>query len=303
MAIRSLSLGVILLVIIMILACAYSINEGQQGLLLRLGKIMLNDQGTPAVKEPGLHFKWPLINSVEIFDTRLQTLEIESSRMVTKNKKDVLVDSYVKWRIKDLALYYTRTGGNVFVAESLLKQKVNNGLRAEFGMRDIQEVVSGERVDIMKSLKEQADESAKSLGIEIVDVRIKGIDLPSEVSSAVFDRMRAERERVATEHRAKGKSEAEAIRAKADANVTVIKAKAESDAKRVRSEGDAQAAKIYADSYQKNPEFFIFLRSLQAYEAVFKDKNDIMVLKPDSQFFNYFNQIKELHGKAGQAKG
>jgi membrane protease subunit HflC len=287
--IKSMTLLIIAIAIIVFFSTVYTIDEGTRGLLLRLGDITLNKEGTADIKLPGLHFKWPFINTVRILDIRMQTLEIESTRIVTKSKKDVLVDSYVKWRINDLSLYYTRTGGNELVAESLLKQNINNGLSAEFGTRTIQEVVSGERLDIMKRIQEQTTQSAKELGIEIVDVRIKGIDLPSEVSSAVFDRMRAERERVATEHRAKGRSESESIRAKADAAVTIIKATAESDARRIMGEGDALAAQIYAEAYKKNPEFYAFLRSISAYQAAFKNKNDILILKPDGQFFQYFN--------------
>lgn len=272
------------------LSSLYTIREGQRGLLLRLGKLVTDPKtGMPVVKEPGLHFKWPFVNRARVLDVRLQTLGIESSRYMTAKKKDVWVDSYVKWRIADLALYYTRTGGNAFRAEALLKQLVNDGLRAEFGKRDIQEVVSGERTDIMALLRREANIGAKKLGIHVVDVRIKGIDLPEEVSNAVFDRMRAERERSATEHRAKGRAAAEAIRAEADATVTVTVATAESNAKKVRAKGNAIAAEIYTNAYTKDKSFFVFYRSLIAYDGAFKD-NDILVLRPDNQFFKYFNR-------------
>lgn len=268
----------------------YIVNEGQQAILLRLGKIIIDkNTNEPAVQGPGLHFKWPFIYVARVFDTRIQTLAIDSSRIVTAEKKDVLVDFYVKWRIHNLAAYYTSTDGNEFQAETLLQQKLNDGLRAEFGKRNIREVVSGERIDIMAILKTYANESAQNLGIKIIDVRIKSIDLPTEVSTAVYERMRAERERVATEHRADGKAAAEAIRAKADANVTVALAKAKSDAKRIHGEGDATAAAIYATAYAKNPDFFAFYRSINAYVESFADKKDVLVLKPDSQFFKYFN--------------
>lgn len=281
----------LLVLLLLGFSSVYIVNEGQQAILLRLGKIV-HDSKTqqPAVKGPGLHFKWPFINMARIFDTRIQTLDIDSSRIVTAEKKDVLVDYFVKWRIDNLPQYYTSTGGNEFQAETLLEQKLNDGLRAEFGKRNISEVVSGERTDIMAILRTYANKSAKGLGINIIDVRIKAIDLPSEVSTAVYERMRAERERVATEHRADGKAAAEAIRAKADANVTVTLAKASSDAKRIRGSGDALAAKTYADAYSKNAEFFEFYRSLNAYRDVFNNKKDIVVLQPDSQFFKYFNK-------------
>lgn len=269
----------------------YTVREGQQGILLRLGKIAVDPQtGKPAVKKPGLHFKVPLINTARIFDTRLQTLSIRSSRIVTEEKKDVLVDYYVKWRIENLPLYFTRTGGNKIQAETLLEQKLNDGLRAEFGKRNISEVVSGERRDIMKILQKQADQSAESLGIQIIDVRIKRIDLPTEVSNAVFERMRAERKRIANEHRARGRSKSEAFRAQADAKVTVILASARSTSKKVRGQGDAEAAKIYADAYNRDSEFYSFYRSLRAYQNAFKSKKDILVLKPDSQFFKFFKK-------------
>ena len=283
---------VMILAIMLAFSSVYTVREGQQAILLRLGKIEVDHKtGKPAVKNPGLHFKYPFINSARVFDVRMQTLDIESSRIVTAEKKDVLVDYYAKWRIQNLPLYFTRTGGSSLQAETLLKQRLNDGLRAEFGKRDISEVVSGERQDIMAILKEQANESARSqLGIYVVDVRIKRIDLPTEVSNAVFDRMRAERERVATEHRAEGKSVANATRASADATVTVTLATANSEAKKIRGKGDGEAAKIYADAYKKNPEFYAFYRSLQAYRNTFNKPEDILVLKPDSQFFKYFNQ-------------
>jgi len=282
-----------LLVVVLFLGYSsiYIVYEGQQGILLRLGKMAVNPETNQVyVKKPGLHFKIPFINQARILDTRIQTLDIESSRVVTAEKKDVLVDYYAKWRINNLPLYYTSILGTIGGIEPLLTQKLNNGLRAEFGKRDIKEVVSGERSDIMAILKKQANDSAKNLGVTVVDVRIKRIDLPSEVSSAVYDRMRAERERVATEHRAEGRSKSEAIKAGADAQVTVILALADSKGKKIRGEGDAIAAGIYAKSYTKNPDFFAFYRSLEAYREAFHSKQDILVLKPDSQFFEYFNK-------------
>lgn len=278
------------LLAILLFSSLYTIEEGEHGLLLRLGKLVNNSEtNQPYVFGPGLHMRLPIINQVRIFNTRMQTLDIKSSRIVTEEKKDVLVDYYVKWRISDLALYYTRTGGNEIQAETLLEQKLNDGLRAQFGKRKISEVVSGERSDIMHILKKQASESAKSLGIEVIDVRIKKIDLPVEVSSAVYERMRAERQRIANQHRADGRSAAEFIRAAADAKVRITVATAESSAKAIMGQGDAEAAKIYAEAYGKNPDFFAFYRSLSAYKDVFSNKQDILVLKPDSDFFKYFN--------------
>ena len=282
-------IGFILLSIIY--STAYVVYEGESALLLRLGNIQTDSAtGKAYIKGPGLHFKIPFLMQAKIFDVRLQTLDIKSSRIMTAEQKDVLVDYYVKWRIGDLSLYYTRTGGNTTRADLLLEQQLNDSLRAEFGRRKINEVISDDRANIMAALNKQADINAQRLGIDIVDVRIKRIDLPTEVSTAVFERMRAERERVATEHRSTGKANAEAIRAQADANATITVAKAKEEAAWIRSEGDAQAAKIYADAYNKNSQFFAFYRSLEAYKKVFdkNNPNNILVLKPDSEFFKYF---------------
>lgn len=280
---------VLILVLILGYSSVYVVTEGQQALVLWLGKISLDSKTKlPAIKQPGIHFKVPFFNEVKIFDTRLQTLDIKSSRIVTAEKKDVIVDYYAKWRIQDLALYFTRTGGKEQQTQILLEQQLNDGLRAEFGRRTIKDVISDDRAAIMDTLRNQANSTAKRLGLIVVDVRIKRIDLPPEVSSAIFDRMRAERERVATEHRAQGRARAEAIRANADANATVTVAQAKSDAARIRGEGDATAAQVYADAYNKDPNFYSFYRSLHAYKSIFSTKDDILVIKPDSQFFKYF---------------
>jgi membrane protease subunit HflC len=294
--IKTLALIATLFVLMIVYASAYTVNEGQQALLLRLGNIQTDSAtGKAYIKGPGLHFKMPFLMQAKIFDTRLQTLDIKSSRIMTAEQKDVLVDYYVKWRISNLALYYTRTGGNPRQADLLLEQQINDSLRAEFGRRKINEVISDDRVNIMDTLNKQANSNAQKLGLDVIDVRIKRIDLPTEVSTAVFDRMRAERERVATEHRSTGKANAEAIRAKADANVTIMIATAKEEAAKIRSEGDALAAKIYSEAYDKNPKFFAFYRSLDAYRKVFdkNNPNNILVLKPDNQFFKYFNGNNE----------
>jgi membrane protease subunit HflC len=298
-AIKGLELGLLICLIVAVLSCIFTVREGNQVLLLRLGKIEVDTQGKPKVYQPGIHFKLPFITQARYFDVRLQTLAIESSRIVTEEKKDVLVDYYVKWRVNNLPVYYTRTNGDSHAAEVLLEQQINDGLRAQFGRRTIKEVVANERADIMELLRKKANQRAAELGIDVVDVRLKGIDLPDEVSAAVFERMRAERERVAAEHRSEGKAQAEAIRAQADANVTITLAKAKSEAIKLRGEGDAQAAKIYASAYNKDPKFYSFYQSLLAYGSAFKDKKDILVLSPDSQFFKYFNNIQ---GSATESK-
>lgn len=286
------SLISVIIVILLILAYSsfYTVHEGERAFLLRLGSVVTNSKGMPVVKGPGLHMKAPFITTVRYFDMRLQTLDIKSSRIVTAEQKDVIVDYYVKWRINDLVLYYTRASGSVEHADLLLEQQLNDGLRAQFGRRSISEVVSDDRTTIMDALSQQANVNAQKLGIQVVDVRIKRIDLPTEVSTAVFERMRAERERVAMEHRSTGKASAEAIRANADANVTVTIAMAKEQAANLRSQGDAQAAKVYADAYSQDPAFFAFYRSLLAYKKVFNNRdNSVLVLRPDSQFFKYFN--------------
>tara|TARA_R110000868_G_scaffold392875_1_gene663734 strand:- start:45995 stop:46894 length:900 start_codon:yes stop_codon:yes gene_type:complete len=288
---KTIFLLIVLLVILLIGGSSlFVVREGQQALLTRLGKIEKNPQGEPQVYLPGLHVKLPIVSSTLYFDTRIQTLDTEKSRIVTAQQKDVNVDYYVKWRIVDLAKYYTATGGLNIQAEQLLSQQVNNALRAEFGKRTIPEVVSDDRSAIMNALRTAADKSAKPLGIDIVDVRIKTIDLPDEVSTAVYSRMRAERERVAAEHRAEGRSKSEAIKANADADVVVITANAKQQAATVKAKGDAKAAAIYAKAYGKNPSFYAFYQSLDAYRHTLAQQNNMLVLSPNSEFFKYFNQ-------------
>lgn len=295
---KNIMIGV-LVILALLFVSTVQVREGQRGITLRLGQIVMNPQtGMPKVLTPGLYFRIPFIYRVRKFDVRLQTLDLASSRMVTAEKKDVLVDSYVKWRISNPALFYTRTGGNYEQATLLLSQQINDGLRAEFGRRTIREVISDDRMDIMETLNRQANLNAKNLGIDVIDVRIKRIDLPTEVSSAVYDRMRAERERVAAEHRAQGKAEAEAIKATADATASIIIATAKADASRLRGEGDNLAAKIYADAYNKDPSFYAFYRSLQAYKDVFADKSDTIVIKPNNQFLKYFNGVQDTNSNS-----
>lgn len=289
---KTLVLSLSILALLIILSCLFTIQQGSQGLVSRLGKLKHDSSDQAIVYDPGLHAKIPFIERVLKFDVRLQTLDIQASRIVTQEKKDVIVDYFVKWRIADLARYYKSTGGQVFRAEKLLEQQVNDGLRAEFGQRTIQDVVSEDRSSIMVNLKEKAAKNGKKLGVYVVDVRIKRIDLPEEVSSKVFERMRSERERVAKEHRAEGRMKAEAMRAEADANAEIIVANAKKSANETKAEGDRLAAKIYADAYNKDPKFYAFYRSLDAYQSVFDSEKNILVLTPESQFFEYFNSSK-----------
>ena len=280
------SLIVIALVAIGISLSAFTVKEWELAIKLRLGEIRDADY------KPGLHWMIPFINNVKVFDGRIQTLDAKPQRFLTGEKKDVIVDSFVKWRIANVGQYYRSTGGSTMRTSSLLAERINTSLRDEFGKRTIVEVVSGERAEIMALLTKEADEKANELGVEIIDVRIKRINLPSEVSGSVYERMRAERERVARDWRAQGEEAAERITAEADRQRTVILANAFREAETLRGEGDAKAAAIYAKAYQTNSEFYSFYRSLAAYRSVFANSGNMMVLKPDSEFFKYFSNKK-----------
>lgn len=287
------SLGILVfLALITLFASVFTVTQGQQGIILRLGRIV-NDSETSKAKilNPGLHLKMPFIDNVRIFDTRIQTMDIKSTRIVTKEKKDVMVDYYVKWQIADLSQYFKSTGGNEFKAETLLEQQLNTLLRAQFGKRTISDAVSGGRDDVMELLRKAAEKQAGELGINVVDVRIKGIELPANTSNAIFQRMRADMQKIANRHRADGHAAAEEIQAKADADVTVLLAKTNSKAQQTRAIGQAQAAAIYAKAYSQNKAFFSLYRSLLAYEGSFKSKKDILVLDQSSEFFTYFKRV------------
>lgn len=260
----------------------FRVFEQERAILFQLGEIKRADYA------PGLHFKIPFFQDVKKFDARLQTLDSEPQRFLTGEKKDVIVDSFVRWRIKDVVQFYLATGGDPRRAGILLYQQMNDGLRGEFGKRTLQEVVSGERGSIMDTVTRTADQRGAELGMEIIDVRLKRMDLPTEVSNNVYERMRSERARVARELRARGEKEATSIRADADRARTVINAEAYRESETLRGAGDARAAEIYAAAYSRNLEFYEFYRSLSAYRASFKGKQDVLVLKPDSEFFKYF---------------
>jgi membrane protease subunit HflC len=292
---KNFSIFILVVFVILGFGSVFVVNEGNKAIVIQFGKVQKESSGDTKVYEPGLHLKWPLVDKVKRLDARVQTLDDRPGRFVTSEKKDLIVDSYVKWRINDFAAFYLATsGGNRALAESLLKQKVNNGLRSEFGTRTISEIVSGERSEIMDQALAQASESSDELGILVVDVRVKQINLPTEVSSSIYQRMRAEREAVAREHRSEGREKADVIRADVDARVTIMLADAERNARKLRGEGDAGAAKIYADTYTKDAEFFSFLRSMDAYRASFNSKQDLLIVEPDSDFFKY---LKNTTGK------
>jgi membrane protease subunit HflC len=285
------------IVIILAMMCLYTVRADEKAMIQRLGALKGASDGSSYIAEPGLHVKWPVIEHVLIFSTKLQNLDIKSSPIVTVEKKRVIADYFVKWRIRNVPQFYKTTGGSIQNTDQLLEQQLNDALRAEFGRRTINEVVSDDRASIMQALNQKANEGAQKLGIDVVDVRIKGIDLPPEVSGSVFARMRAEREKVATELRAKGHAEGEAVRAKADAEATVIVATARKEANDIRAEGDGRAAKIYADAYTQDESFYSLYRSLEAYRRTFSNPKDIIVVTPQSQFFDYFN-----HSSKGATK-
>lgn len=289
---KNLIIAIVVVVGIIFVSALFVVPEGQRGIVIQFGKIQRDAEGRVVVYEPGLHFKLPVIENVHKLDARVQTLDDAADRFVTAEKKDLLVDSYVKWRIKDFGAYFLSTGGNTAQAEVLLKQYINNGLRTEFGTRTIQEIVSGERTQLMQSALVQAGQAANELGIEVIDVRVKQINLPDEISSSIFARMRAERQAVAREHRSRGMEESDIIRADVDARVAVMVADAERNSRTVRGQGDAEAAKVYADTYNKNAEFFSFVRSLEAYRNSFRSKDDILVVQPDNDFFKYMKSDK-----------
>ena len=279
-----LQIGIALVVLLIALApqAMYTVTMMEKAVQLRFQKIQRSNF------EPGLYFKIPFVDQVIKFDKRTLTLDAEPERFLTKEKKFLIVDSFIMWRIEDEERYFTTTGGDEFAAQRLLAQKVNSGLRDEFGLRTIQEVVSGERRQVMQILQEQANTAAGELGVHIVDVRIKKVDLPDAVSDAVYDRMISERKRVANELRSQGAEAAERIRADADRQRTEILADAYRQAQKIRGEGDATAAETYANAYTQNDSFFTLYRSLEAYRKTFQGQNDIMVMEPDSEFFRYF---------------
>lgn len=276
------------LVIVGILVLGYfsmfQVHEAERAMKFRLGEIVRADY------EPGLHFKLPFVNNVRKFDGRVQTLDAEPERYLTGELKNLIVDAFVKWRITDVRQYYTTVRGDTRQANMRLNEHIKDTLRSEFGRRDIQDVISGERTQIMDILRERGNEYAASLGIEVVDVRLKRVDLPSNVSESVFARMVAERERVARDIRARGDEASERIRADADRQRTVIVAEANRDSEELRGEGDARATGIYASAFNRDREFFGFVRSLRSYENAFRGEDDVLVLSPESQFFRYFER-------------
>jgi membrane protease subunit HflC len=269
----------------------FVVNERELAIKFRLGEFVRADY------TPGLYFKLPFINNVRLFDKRVMTLEVDSERYLTQEKKNVIVDSFIKWRISDVSTYYVTMRGDERQAAMRLAQIIKDGLRSEFGKRSMQEAISGERSEIMAIITSQMSEQAGQFGIEVVDVRIKRIELPAEVSSSVYLRMEAERSRVAKDLRSRGAEAAERIRADADRQRTVTLAEAYRDAERLRGEGDGRAAEIYAKAFGRNAEFYSLYRSLDAYRNVFNKQQDMLVLDPSAEFFQYFGSAAGTRNK------
>ena len=277
------------LVIVLLVASntLYVVNETERAVKLKFGEVV-----DPNI-QPGIHVKIPVVHKIRKFDGRILTLDARPERFLTLEKKSLIIDSYAKWRVADVQKYYTATNGEEIRTHALLAQRINDGLRNEVGERDMHEVVSGRRDELMEALTKKIDKQAREeLGVEVVDIRVKQVDLPTDVRQSVYQRMNTGRQRDAREHRSRGNELAEGIRAAADREKTIIEAEAYRDAQSLRGEGDAKAAAIYAQAYNKNPEFYNFWRSLQAYESSFADKSDVLVIKPDSEFFKYLNSSK-----------
>lgn len=285
-------LGLVAVVVILATAASsvYIVNEFERAVVLRFGSLIKVDV------KPGFHVKLPFADVVRKFDGRVLTADARPESFFTIENKRLTVDSFAKWRIRDVDVYYRATGGNEDMAVDRLSQRINDGLRSQFGSRTLHEVVSGERDALMAILTESLNSTALAqLGVEVIDVRVKRIDLPADVSQSVYDRMAADRQKEASEHRAKGREQAEVIRADADRQRAVLEANAYRDAELVRGDGDAQAAAIYASAYNKDAEFYAFVRSLSAYRTAFANKDDLMVVDPNSEFFRYLGQSSGIN--------
>ncbi|MGL6161144.1 protease modulator HflC [Microbulbifer sp.] len=279
----------LLLAVLAISSSAFVVKETEKAVLLRFGELVRTDY------EPGLYFKLPLVHELRKFDARIQTVDSSPVRMLNSENKFMMVDSYAKYRISDVARFYVATRGDQRNAVRLLAEQVNDRLRNQFGVRDLHEVVSGQRDQLMANITKNLNQVARtSLGVEVIDVRVKRIDLPPEVSESVFQRMRAGRELEARDHRAKGEEASERIRADADRQKVVIQAEAYRQSEEIRGAGDAEAAAIYAGAFNKNPEFYRFTRSLHAYKSSFNDKSDMLLVDPESDFFRY---LKDPEGR------
>jgi len=293
---RTLGPVIAAVVLVMLLASGslFTVDQRQNAIVFQLGEVK------EVITRAGLHFKWPLIQNVQVFDMRILTFDdAEPQRFLTSGNRPVLVDSFVKWRISDVSLYYISVQGDEVRAMTRIRQTIAGSLREEFGVRTLHDVVSGQREDIMSRVRTKTDQDLKRIGVEVVDVRLKRVDLPQEVSESVFGRMQAERKRIANELRSTGGAEAERIRADADRQREIITAEAYRDAQRIKGEGDAKSSAIYAGAFSQNPEFYAFYRSMEAYRSSFRGKNDLLLLEPTSDFFRY---LKDSQGRAAGRK-
>jgi membrane protease subunit HflC len=275
--------AVLAVLALVVSSALFTVDQRQNAIVFQLGEVK------EIVVRSGLHFKWPLLQNVRLFDMRILTFDdAEPLRFLTQGNRPVLVDSFVKWRIADVRQYYVSVQGDELRAATRIKQTVAGVLRDEFGARTVHEVVSGEREQVMNRVREKVDQDLKRIGVEIVDVRLKRVDLPQDVSESVYRRMEAERKRIANELRSTGAAEAEKIRADADRQREVLLAEAYRDAQRIRGDGDAKSAAIYAAAFNQNPEFYSFYRSMEAYRSTFRGRNDLMLIEPSSDFLRYF---------------
>ena len=275
-------LMVAVVVLLVLSMSVYTVDQRKAAIKFQLGEVVSMET------QPGLYFMVPILQNVRLYDTRIQTYDSkDAERFLTSENKNVLVDSFVKWRVIDVRQYYVSVRGDPVAAEARISQTVNDALRAEFAKRTVHDVVSGERQKIMDTVADKVDKDVKNIGVEVVDVRLKRVDLVPEISSDVYRRMESERKRVANELRSTGSAEGEKIKADADRQKQVIVAEAYRDAQRIKGEGDAQAARIYAEAFGRNPEFYSFYRSLEAYRSSLRNKSDVMVLDPTSDFFKY----------------
>tara|TARA_B100000686_G_scaffold300990_1_gene335948 strand:- start:43640 stop:44518 length:879 start_codon:yes stop_codon:yes gene_type:complete len=278
-----LSLILVVFAFIVITSSIYYVDEREKAIVFQFGEIVRADD------QPGIHFKVPFINNVRKFDARIQTMDAEPESYLTKEKKNLIVDSFVKWRVKDSFTYYTTLGGLPANARNRLSQRVNDSLRSEFGKRNVTQVISGDRVEIMNVVRQSIDKETSGLGIEVIDVRLKRVDLDAAISERVYQRMEAERSMVANELRARGAEAAERVRADADRQRAIILANSNRDAQEIRGSGDAMATKVYADAFNQDREFYRLYRSLSAYRNTFNNPSNLLVIEPKSEFFRYFN--------------
>ena len=287
-------IAAVVLVLLLASGTLFTVDQRQNAIVFQLGEVK------EVITRAGLHFKWPLIQNVQVFDMRILTFDdAEPQRFLTSGNRPVLVDSFVKWRISDVNLYYISVQGDELRAMTRIRQTIAGSLREEFGVRTLHDVVSGQREDIMSRVRTKTDLDLKRIGVEVVDVRLKRVDLPQEVSESVFGRMQAERKRIANELRSTGGAEAERVRADADRQREIITAEAYRDAQRIKGEGDAKASAVYANAFSQNPEFYAFYRSMEAYRLAFRGKNDLLLLEPTSDFFRY---LKDSQGRAAGRK-